>query len=239
MELNCLKSQVDGKLATVDFNERDFSSKKSAKNDRKLTYLFFKRVIDIIGAIVGIILVIFLIFIFSLFYLFGENKGPMFFKQERIGKNGAKINVYKFRSMVIDAERKLKENKILYQKYLKNNYKLEQNEDVRITKFGRFIRKTSLDEFPQFINVLKGEMSLVGPRPVIAEELIEYKDNASAFLSVKPGITGYWQASGRSQVGYPERVDIELYYVFNKSFLLDSKIIFKTVGQVILRRGAY
>lgn len=239
MELNCLKSQVDGKLATVDFNERDFSSKKSAKNDRKLTYLFFKRLIDIIGAIVGIILVIFLIFIFSLFYLFGENKGPMFFKQERIGKNGAKINVYKFRSMVNDAERKLKENKILYQKYLKNNYKLEQNEDVRITKFGRFIRKTSLDEFPQFMNVLKGEMSLVGPRPVIAEELIEYKDNANAFLSVKPGITGYWQASGRSQVGYPERVDIELYYVLNKSFLLDSKIIFKTVGQVILRRGAY
>lgn len=239
MELNCLKSQVDGKLATVDFNERDFSSKKSVKNDRKLTYLFFKRLIDIIGAIIGIILVIFLIFIFSLFYLFGENKGPMFFKQERIGKNGAKINVYKFRSMVIDAERKLKENKILYQKYLKNNYKLEQNEDVRITKFGGFIRKTSLDEFPQFMNVLKGEMSLVGPRPVIAEELIEYKDNASAFLSVKPGITGYWQASGRSQVGYPERVDIELYYVFNKSFLLDSKIIFKTVGQVILRRGAY
>ena len=141
--------------------------------------------------------------------------------------------------MVFDAEQKLKENQLLYQKYLENNYKLEQDEDPRITKFGRFIRKTSLDEFPQFINVLKGEMSLVGPRPVVDEELREYQDKVYEFLSVKPGITGYWQASGRSDVGYPERVDFELYYVFNKSLLLDIKIIFKTIVQVIYKKGAY
>ena len=234
-----MKAQVNGELAKVDVNNSNYSVEVAVKNNRIFYTYFTKRFIDIIGALVGILITVPFIIVFSVIYLFGENKGPMFFKQERIGKNGKKIIVYKFRSMVIDAEKKLKENKVLYQKYLMNNYKLEPDEDPRITKFGSFIRKTSLDEFPQFINVLKGDMSLVGPRPVVNEELREYQDKINDFLSVKPGITGYWQASGRSEVGYPERVDIELYYVFNKSFLLDFKIIFKTVGQVIFRKGAY
>lgn len=233
-----MKAQVKGELHKVDVKNSN-TVEEAIRYNNNLLYLCTKRLIDIIGALVGILLTVPLIMVFSVFYLFGENKGPMFYKQERIGKDGTKINVYKFRSMVIDAEQKLKENKELYQKYLKNNYKLEPNEDPRITKFGRFIRKTSLDEFPQFINVLKGEMSLVGPRPVVNEELSEYQDKINDFLSVKPGITGHWQASGRSEVGYPERVDIELYYVVNKSLLLDIKIIFKTVGQVIFRKGAY
>ncbi|TKC15527.1 sugar transferase [Robertmurraya kyonggiensis] len=194
---------------------------------------------DVMGALIGILVLFLLMLLFFAIYQLGENKGPMFYKQVRVGKNGKRFEVYKFRSMVIDAEEKLLKNKILYQKYLKNNYKLEQEEDPRLTKFGKFIRNTSLDEFPQFINVLRGEMSLVGPRPVVDIELQEYKERVQEFLSVKPGITGYWQSGGRSTVGYPERVDIELYYVFNRSLQLDIKILFNTFVQVINRKGAY
>jgi exopolysaccharide production protein ExoY len=209
------------------------------KESERKFYNATKRTIDIIGALVGLLVTFLVLFIFSGFYLWGSNKGSMFFKQVRIGKNGEKFYIYKFRSMVVDAEKRLKEDKALYQKYLNNNFKLEQDEDPRITSFGRFIRKTSLDELPQFINVLKGEMSLVGPRPVVEKELNEYKNKKEEFLSVKPGITGYWQVCGRSDVGYPERVDIELFYVYNKNLFLDLKILYKTVFQVIARKGAY
>lgn len=202
-------------------------------------YLFIKRCIDIIGALIGLIISSPIFILVSIMYLFGESKGPVFFKQQRYGKNGELFYIYKFRSMVVNADEKLKQNKVLYQKYIKNNYKLEQNEDPRITKVGRFLRKTSLDELPQFINVLKGDMSLVGPRPIVGEELKEYKDKGNDFLSVKPGMTGYWQVSGRSNVGYPERVNLELYYVYNSSLILDLKIIIKTILLVLLRKGAY
>jgi exopolysaccharide production protein ExoY len=202
-------------------------------------FLFIKRIIDIIGAVVGLLIFFPFVIIFSGFYFFGQNKGPMFFKQERIGKKGEKFYIYKFRSMVIDAENKLKEDKKLYKKYLENNYKLEQEEDPRITPFGRFIRKTSLDELPQFINVLKGEMSLVGPRPIVEDEIKEYSSKINVFTSVKPGLTGYWQISGRSHVGYPERVDLELYYVYRKSLIFDIKILIKTIIIVIIKKGAY
>jgi len=202
-------------------------------------YLFMKRLIDIIGAIIGLIISSPVFLLVSIMYLFGESKGPIFFKQKRYGKNGKLFNIYKFRSMVVNADEKLKQNKELYKKYVENNYKLEQNEDPRITKLGRFLRKTSLDEIPQFINVLKGDMSLVGPRPIVKEELREYREIQQDFLSVKPGITGYWQVSGRSDVGYPERVELELYYVYNQSLLFDIKIFFKTIFVVFLKKGAY
>ncbi|WJQ12423.1 sugar transferase [Geobacillus stearothermophilus] len=198
----------------------EYTSFRSLEDTSKL-YAVTKRIIDIIGALVGLILTSPLFVIISIFYLFGDSKGPIFFKQVRIGKNGRKFYIYKFRSMIVNAEEKLKADKELYQKYLKNNYKLEPHEDPRITKLGRFLRATSLDEIPQLINVLKGEMSLVGPRPVVKEELEEYGVKVNEFLSVKPGLTGYWQVSGRSEVGYPERVDLELYYVYNQSLLLD------------------
>ncbi|WP_270606135.1 sugar transferase [Bacillus mobilis] len=203
------------------------------------TYLIIKRGIDILGAVLGIIIFSPIFILIPLLYMRGENRGPVFFKQDRIGINGEKFYIYKFRSMVVNAERKLKENEVLYQKYIQNNYKLEPEEDPRITGIGRFLRKTSLDELPQFINVLKGEMSLVGPRPVVKEELAEYKNRKHLFLSVKPGITGYWQVSGRSDVGYPERVDLELHYVYNQSVLFDIKILFLTFLHVLLRKGAY
>ncbi|MBE2904506.1 sugar transferase [Anoxybacillus flavithermus] len=207
--------------------------------DRSRLYAITKRTIDIIGAIVGLILSSPLFLLMSIFYLFGDSKGPILFRQVRVGKNGKKFYIYKFRSMVVNAEEKLKADKELYQKYLRNNYKLEPHEDPRITNLGRFLRKTSLDEIPQLINVLKGEMSLVGPRPVVEEELKEYGSDVAKFLSVKPGMTGYWQVSGRSEVGYPERVDVELFYVYNQSLFLDIVILVKTVFMVVLRKGAY
>ncbi|MEH7400127.1 sugar transferase [Gottfriedia acidiceleris] len=208
---------------------------------RPLGHLHYivKRSIDIAGGITGLIIFLPIFVILPLFYLRGKNKGPVFFKQPRIGKNGKVFYIYKFRSMIMNAEEKLKENKILYHKYIKNNYKLEQYEDPRVTIFGRFLRKTSLDELPQFINVLKGDMSLVGPRPVIKEELKEYGELTDKFLSVKPGLTGYWQVSGRSDVGYPKRVHLELHYVYNQSIYFDLKILILTIVHVLLRKGAY
>ncbi|MED0704098.1 sugar transferase, partial [Aeribacillus composti] len=144
-----------------------------------------KRTMDIVGAIIGLILTSPLFFIISIFYLFGDSKGPIFFKQIRVGKHGEKFYIYKFRSMIVKADEKLKADKELYEKYLRNNYKLEPHEDPRITNLGRFLRKTSLDEIPQLINVLKGEMSLVGPRPVVQEELKGYGVKVGEFLSVK------------------------------------------------------
>ncbi|WP_204375764.1 sugar transferase [Bacillus sp. 522_BSPC] len=208
-------------------------------NNTSLVFIFIKRLIDIIGALTGLVITAPIFLLVSIFYLFGDSKGPLFFKQHRYGKSGKLFYIIKFRSMIVNADEKLKSNKELYNKYLKNNYKLEPNEDPRITKLGRFLRKTSMDELPQLINVLKGEMSIVGPRPIVEDELREYKNSANDFLSVKPGITGYWQVSGRSDVGYPERVDLEMFYVYNKSLLLDTKIIIQTIGIVLKRKGAY
>ncbi|MGR5987506.1 MULTISPECIES: sugar transferase [Bacillus] len=214
-------------------------SKELVIKNQSIVYLFFKRILDFIGAIIGLVIFSPIFIVISILYMWGDNKGPVFFKQVRMGKNGKEFHIYKFRSMIVNAEGKLKENELLYKKYVANNYKLEPNEDPRITKLGQFLRKTSLDELPQFINVLKGNMSLVGPRPVVKEELKEYGHREREFLSVKPGITGYWQVSGRSDVGYPERVELELHYVDNASLYFDIKIIIFTVINVILRKGAY
>lgn len=224
------------KISSIPFYT---SNKEARKSYNQYFYNFFKRIFDIVGAIIGLIITSPLFLIISVLYLFGENKGPIFFKQKRYGKNGKLFILYKFRSMVINADEKLKKDQILYKKYVENNYKLDPVEDPRITKIGRFLRKTSLDEIPQLINVLKGEMSLVGPRPIVEEELKEYKDKKSDFLSVKPGITGYWQVCGRSNVGYPERANLELYYVYNRTFLLDIKILLLTVKVVLQKKGAY
>ncbi|MCC3238050.1 sugar transferase, partial [Pediococcus acidilactici] len=148
----------------------------------------------------------------------------------RMGLHGEKFGMYKFRSMVVDADKKLRADKELYKKYVANNYKLEPADDPRITKIGAFLRKTSIDEIPQFINVLKGDMSLVGPRPVIEAELVEY--DAEKLLSVKPGAMGLWQASGRSEIGYPERAEIEMEYIDNASLGFDFKIMFMNLVNI-------
>lgn len=202
-------------------------------------YLFMKRCLDIIGAILGLLIASPLFLIIRILYCFGDSKGPLLFKQQRYGRNGRLFKIYKFRSMVMDAEEILKRNHELYQKYMDSNYKLEPEEDPRITRFGRFMRRSSIDELPQLINVLKGDMSLVGPRPIVEEELKEYKHRRDALLSVKPGMTGYWQVCGRSNVGYPERVELELYYVYHQSLSMDIQILMKTIFIVIKKKGAY
>lgn len=205
----------------------------------KLFYHIVKRIIDIIISICALIFVIPLTGIVWCFYRFGENKGPVFFKQERIGKDHKKFYIFKYRSMVVDADKKLKEDKELYELYVSNSYKLTPSMDPRITKFGAFLRKTSLDELPQFFNILGGSMSLIGPRPVVEDELKMYGNNVSEFLSVVPGAMGYWQASGRSNINYPERCDLELYYVKHASLKFDSVVFIKNIISIFKQDGAY
>ena len=194
----------------------------------KSGYLFLKRLFYIAIALVGMIVLVIFTIILATFYSFGKNKGRIFFSQERIGLNGKRFKIYKYRSMVENAEEILKKNPKLYQKYIENSYKLLPEEDPRMTGLGRFIRKYSIDEIPQFINI-----------PVIEEELRQYGERTSKFLSVKPGATGWWQVSGRSEIGYPERCDMELYYVDNCSFKLDMKIFFLELKRIITKDAAY
>jgi len=224
---------MDTPKAESLYNGRAKAESRVSRND------IFKRVIDIFGALVGLLISSPVFLMIALVIKLTDPKGPVFFKQKRVGYKQKMFQIFKFRTMIFNAEEHLKKDKKMYEKYLKNNYKLEPDEDPRITKIGRFLRKTSLDELPQFVNVLKGQMSLVGPRPVVIEELEEYGELKMDLLSVKPGVTGYWQTCGRSEIGYPERVDVELYYVYNKSTLLDIKILFKTIKSVFLKRGAY
>ncbi len=201
--------------------------------------LFVKRLIDICGAIVGIIILIPVTAVVAVVNFICKDYGPLFYSQDRIGKDGKHFKMYKFRSMVVGADEILKkllaENEDL-RKEFEATRKLQN--DPRITKAGKILRKTSLDEFPQFINVLKGEMSLVGPRAVIDDEIEYFGNHREEVLSVKPGITGYWAANGRSNTSYDERVEMETYYANNVSIPLDIKILFKTVISVIKKEGA-
>ena len=213
---------------------------KKEKTNKKVLYKFTKRIIDIIGSIIGILILIpTTLIIYLARKVLKEDKGPLFYEQLRYGKNGKVFRLYKFRSMCIGADKKLKE-------YLENNdeareefektHKLQN--DPRITKIGNFLRKSSLDELPQMINILKGDMSFVGPRPVVEKEVEEYGEKKEKFLSVKPGLTGYWQVNGRSNTTYEERMEMELYYVDNCSLWLDIKIFFKTFKTVFKKEGA-
>ena len=213
---------------------------KKDKTNKKVLYKFTKRIIDIIGSIIGILILIpTTLIIYLARKVLKEDKGPLFYEQLRYGKNGKVFRLYKFRSMCIGADKKLKE-------YLENNdeareefektHKLQN--DPRITKIGNFLRKSSLDELPQMINILKGDMSFVGPRPVVEKEVEEDGTNKDKFLSVRPGLTGYWQVNGRSNTTYEERMKMELYYVDNCSLWLDIKIFFKTFITVFKKEGA-
>ncbi len=166
--------------------------------------------------------------------------GPVLFTQRRVGQNGKTFMLFKFRTMVANAEQVLKRTPGLYQKYLENNYKLPDGEDPRITCAGRFLRATSLDELPQLFNVLRGDMSLVGPRPVVPSEVENYADYATLLLSAKPGMTGHWQVSGRSEIKeYARRVELDLEYIRDQSLSKDVEILLRTLPAVLLRRGAH
>lgn len=198
-----------------------------------------KRGFDICISLVGIAVLIPVTIILLIVYRLEGNKGSLFFSQERIGYKGKKFRMWKYRSMVEDAERILEDDPKLYKKYKENSYKLLPEEDPRMTGSGRFIRKHSIDELPQFINILRGEMSFIGPRPVLEQELKEYGEEVDKFLSVKPGATGWWQVSCRSSVGYPERCKVELYYIDNYSLSLDLKIFFMEIKRIFSKDDAY
>ncbi len=213
--------------------------KKEMKSFKKFD-LFIKRIIDIVGSIVGIILLIPLTIIVAIANALSKSdNGPIFYLQERLGKNGKKFKMFKYRTMVVDAEDKINEiikNDEELKKEWEDSRKLKN--DPRITKIGKILRKTSLDEFPQFINVLIGNMSLVGPRAVVDDEIEKFGKQKDKVLSVKPGITGNWAVNGRSDTTYEERVALEAEYVDKFSIWFDIKILLKTFSAVLKKEGA-
>lgn len=222
-----------GKANITDTSKAAASNTHSVKP--KPIYDFVKRVFDIVCSLIGLI-VLSPVFIIISILIKTTSEGPVFFAHKRVGKGGKTIKIYKFRSMVTNAEELIKqftpEQKAEYEK----NFKLEK--DPRVTKVGNFMRKTSLDELPQLINILKGDISVVGPRPVMDVETKIYGNYRNMLLSVKPGLTGFWAANGRSHTTYTRRRAMEIYYVKNRSVLLDLKIIFKTFISVFKREGA-
>ncbi|HFK1497456.1 TPA: sugar transferase [Bacillus paranthracis] len=194
--------------------------------NQKWLYLFMKRLMDIVGALCGLILLSPIFFIVALLIKLEDPKGPIFFKQNRVGKNEKEFGMYKFRSMVTDAEEKLKG---LLQHNEVSGAMFKMKDDPRVTKIGKFIRKTSIDELPQLLNVLKGEMSLVGPRPPLPREVKEYTSYDKQRLLVIPGCTGLWQVTERNSVGFKEMVELDLTYIQHRSLWLDVKLMFKTV----------
>ena len=204
-----------------------------------LGYKILKRIMDIIGALFGIIMLVpMTIGIYIANLIVGDN-GPIFYSQNRIGKDGKIFKMYKFRSMVMGADEKL-------EKYLEENeearkeYKINKKlkNDPRVTKIGKFIRKTSIDEFPQFVNVLKGDMSLVGPRPYLPREIDDIGKAYPYITAVKPGVTGLWQVSGRNDVTFEERLDLDIQYYKQKGIKSDMKLLGKTVKKVAFKEGA-
>ena len=165
--------------------------------------------------------------------------GPALFVHERVGLGNRRFGMLKFRTMQPDADAQLRADPELWQQYVDNDFKLPPSMDNRVTPMGRFLRRSSLDELPQLLNVLRGDMSLVGPRPIVPTELERYGGQADAYLGVRPGVTGAWQVNGRSGVGYPERVDYDRDYVESWSFWLDVKILVQTPIAVLTSRGAY
>ena len=206
-----------------------------AKDGTKGFYKICKRVFDFILALIGIVTLspIFLILIILVKL---DSKGPAFFSHKRLGQNGNTIKVYKFRTMVSNAKEVFDNFTYEQKEEFRINFKLEN--DPRITKIGRILRKTSLDELPQLLNIIIGNMSIVGPRPIINEEIVKYGTNAKKLFSVKPGLTGYWQANGRSETTYEERVEMDMFYIDNMSMGLDIKIILKTFLTVLEGKGA-
>jgi len=203
--------------------------------DKSRGYFFVKRLIDLLGALYGIIFFSPVMIITALAIKL-DSSGPIIFGHKRLGKNGKIIKVYKFRTMVSNAEELLKKLTPEQKKEFQQNFKLEK--DPRITRLGNFLRKSSLDELPQLFNILLGNMSIVGPRPIVEKELVKYGDYVGNLLSVKPGLTGLWQVSGRSDTTYEERVKLDTEYIDKRSFWLDLKIILKTVVVVFKKKGA-
>ena len=195
-----------------------------------------KRIIDIVLSAVGLVCLI-PVFIGVAFLMKKEEpKGPIFFKQTRVGKNGKEFTMYKFRSMCIDAEEKLAE--LLAENEIKGAM-FKMKDDPRVTKIGKAIRRNSIDELPQLLNVLKGDMSLIGPRPPLPREVKEYSRYDLQRLLVKPGCSGLWQISGRNEMNFAEMVELDIQYIREQSLMNDIRIIWKTIKVMIFPNGAY
>jgi exopolysaccharide biosynthesis polyprenyl glycosylphosphotransferase len=204
----------------------------------RASHLVLKRALDLAVACLAVIALSPVLGAIA-FCIIADSRGPVLFRQARPGIRGRPFGILKFRSMRLDAEEILGQDTRLYERFLGNGCKLPEGEDPRITRTGRFLRKTSLDELPQLFNVIRGDMSLVGPRPLVGPELLNYGERAATLLSVKPGITGLWQVSGRSSIPFPERAEMDLDYVRNWSFLGDLWILLLTPAAVLKRRGAH
>lgn len=209
------------------------SNNNKSINLNGIIYLTIKKIIDIIGALIGCIFLVPLTLLIWIANIIVKDNGPVFYVQKRIGQNGKTFLMYKYRSMIVDADRKLKrylldnpEASAEFKKYRK------LKDDPRITPIGKFIRKTSLDEFPQFINVLKGDMSLVGPRPYLPRERRAMKNDYKEIIKVKPGLTGPWQVNGRSEISMEERIKMDVEYTKECSLLRDIKYLFKTILKI-------
>ena len=205
------------------------AKKKELVNDH-IVYLFLKRLIDIIGASLGLILASPIMLIVAILIKLEDPKGPIFFSQIRNGAYPTTFKMYKFRSMYIDAEERLEELMHLNEQ---SGPAFKIKDDPRITKIGKFIRKTSLDELPQLFNVLKGEMSLVGPRPAIPREVEQYTPYQKQRLLVKPGLTCIWQVSGRNNIGFDEWVELDIEYIKTRKLWLDIKLILLTIPAML------
>lgn len=208
--------------------------------NKKVFYKICKRLIDIFIGTIGVLLLIpITVCVYFLKVLKKENDGPLFYEQLRIGKNGKEFRIYKYRTMVMNADEKLaqylEENEEAKKEY--KRYKKLKN-DPRITRLGRILRNTSIDEFPQFINVLKGDMSVVGPRPYLHREIKDMEDNYKTIISVKPGITGYWQVNGRNAKSFKERINMDVAYIKDRTLWFDIKIIIKTILKIFRKEGA-
>lgn len=232
----------------MDIKDSDLIMPRENILDRSITYekkieesFYFvaKRIIDILGGIIGITALLPITAFVAISNIINREKGSIFFVQERIGKDGKTFKMYKYRTMISNADdilfKMLDENQEVNEEY-KIHKKLK--DDPRITKSGKFLRRTSLDEFPQFINVLKGEMSLVGPRPYLPREIDDMGMYYNYIIKQKPGITGFWQISGRSNITFEDRLKMDFDYYNKKSTESDIKLIIQTFLRIVKREGA-
>jgi lipopolysaccharide/colanic/teichoic acid biosynthesis glycosyltransferase len=197
-----------------------------------------KRSVDLIVASVALVVLMPLMVLVAVCVVI-STRGPAIFRQTRMGFDGKRFRILKFRTMHIDAEAMLQRDELLYARYVANGYKLPPQGDPRVTRLGSLLRKLSIDEIPQLVNVLLGHMTLVGPRPVVPDELARYGEYTHFYLDVKPGMTGAWQTGGRSGVDFPERAQIDADYVAGWTFWRDVKILLMTVPAVLRREGAH
>ena len=219
-------------------------AKKSAKKILRILYKISKRGFDIFCGILGCIFMLPIMLFVKIGNIITGDFAPLFYKTKRIGKDGREFDFYKFRSMIRTKDGKNAE--YLVEEMLEKHPELRKqweetrkiDNDPRVTKMGKIIRKTSLDEFPQFINILKGDMSMIGPRPLMVGELDEHHGSHETYESVQPGLIGWWAACGRSEVNYAERLQLEYYYIEHQGFIIDAKTIVKTALGMISGKGA-